>query len=212
MPGPVREALRELPRTERIAFLLRRDGLTAPETAAELNPHVPFCERFRWAALRAVACGAVTLRESGDLRLGRLWSGEPPDGGGRATLLTVDGAAPGAAPGTCVLISGDGRTLAGRGGTNSATASSLTTTAAALWWLSPRRWPLVAAAGPGITRLRAVGEPGERESGPVRPGEAPVPAVPGPRTGGERPGRARLPVVHVVAYERDGDRTVISPS
>jgi len=100
VPGPVREALRELPRTERIAFLLRRDGLTAPETAAELNPHVPFCERFRWAALRAVACGAVTLRESGDLRLGRLWSGEPPDGGGRATLLTVDGAAPGAAPGT----------------------------------------------------------------------------------------------------------------
>ena len=55
-------------------------------------------------------------------------------------------------------------------------------------------------------------EPGERESGPVRPGEAPVLVVPGPRTGGERPGRARLPVVHVVAYDRDGDRTVISPS
>ncbi|HEY8482904.1 MAG TPA: hypothetical protein VIL71_24065, partial [Spirillospora sp.] len=39
-PGPVRAALRELPRVERLAYLLRRDGLTVPEVVAELGPRV----------------------------------------------------------------------------------------------------------------------------------------------------------------------------
>jgi hypothetical protein len=170
-------------------------------------------ERFRWAALRAVACEAATsLSESGDLLLGRLWSGELPDGGGRATLLTVDASPPRNAPGSSILISDGGRALSERGGTNSATTSSAGTMAAALWWRSPRRWHLVAAAGPSIARLKTVGELGShvREAG--RPGGTPLLVVPGPRTGGTPPETARLPVVHVVAYETDGDRTVISPS
>ncbi|TDE35301.1 sigma-70 family RNA polymerase sigma factor [Actinomadura sp. 6K520] len=169
-------------------------------------------ERFRWAALHAVACeGAVTLSESGDLRLGRLWSGELPDGGGRATLLTVDASSPWATPGTAVLISDGGRVLSERGETNSDTTASSASVAAALWWRSPRRWHLLAAGGPRVTRLRTVGELGPHEGDPDRPGEAPLLMVPGPRTGGPPPERARLPVVHVVAYETDGDRTVISP-
>ncbi|MCP9970285.1 hypothetical protein LUX57_38120 [Actinomadura madurae] len=38
-PGPVRAALQELAPYERLAYLLRLDGLTAPEVAAELRVH-----------------------------------------------------------------------------------------------------------------------------------------------------------------------------
>ncbi|MFI0353140.1 hypothetical protein [Actinomadura sp. 9N407] len=187
-----------------------------PQSAA---PHVTFHdppeqqERFRWAALQAVACeAATTLSESGDLRLGHLWSGELPDDGGRATLLTVDAAAPWAAPGNSILISDAGRALSERGGTNSATTSTTGTMTAALWWRSSQRWHLIAAAGPGIARLKIVGELGAHEKGTDRPGGTPLLVVPGPRTGGTPPESARLPVVQVVAYETDGDRTVVSPS
>ncbi|MEW2352382.1 hypothetical protein [Spirillospora sp. NPDC029432] len=170
-------------------------------------------ERFRWAALRAVACeGAATLGEAGDLLLGRLWSGELPDGGGRATLLTVDESAPGRAAGTAVLISDAGRALSERGGTNSATAASAGTMAAALWWRSPRRWHLVAAAGPDIVKLKAAGELGTHEAEGHGPDWTRLLVVPGPRAGGRPPETARLPVVQVVAYERDGDRTVVDPA
>ncbi|TDC80964.1 sigma-70 region 4 domain-containing protein [Actinomadura sp. 7K507] len=170
-------------------------------------------ERFRWAALHAVACeGARTLTGSGDLLLGHLWSGELPDGGGRATLLTVDASSPEGAPGTSILISDDGRALSERGRTNSDTISSAGTLATALWWRSPRRWHLVAAAGPDVTRLRTVGELGTHEKKADRPGGAPLLMVTGPRTGGAPPETDRLPVVQVVAYETDGDRTIISPS
>ncbi|WP_218905485.1 hypothetical protein [Actinomadura luteofluorescens] len=163
--------------------------------------------RSAWAALNAVACaGAATLSESGDLRLGRLWSGELPDGGGRATLLTVDSVSSGA-PGTSILISEDGRALSERGGTNSDRVSSGATSAAAVWWRSPRRWRLVAAAGPGVARLRSIGELGSHEDTADGRGEAPLLVVPGPRDGDA----GRLPVVQVVAYEPDGDRTVITP-
>ncbi|MFB4315236.1 hypothetical protein [Actinomadura sp. 21ATH] len=176
----------------------------AAEGAAE-------ADGFRWAALRAVACeGAATLNEAGDLLLGRLWTGGLPDGGGGATLLTVDVSTPWRAAGTAVLISGTGRVLSERGGTNSATASSDAALAAALWWRSPRRWHLVAAAGPGVVRLKAAGELGTRERD-GRDGPRPL-VVPGPRAGGRPPETARLPVVQVVAYERDGDRTVIDPA
>ncbi|MEV0661455.1 hypothetical protein ACIBI3_06295 [Actinomadura luteofluorescens] len=161
-----------------------------------------------WAALNAVACaGAATLSESGDLRLGRLWSGELPDGGGRATLLTVDAASPSGAPGTSILISEDGRALSERGGTNSDHVSSGATSAAAVWWRSSRRWRLVAAAGPGVARLRSIGELGSHEDAADRRDGAPLLVVPGPRDGDA----VRLPVVQVVAYEPDGDRTVITP-
>ncbi|SNS23811.1 hypothetical protein [Actinomadura mexicana] len=164
--------------------------------------------RSEWAALNAVACaGAATLSESGDLRLGRLWSGDLPDGGGRATLLTVDASSPSGAPGGSLLISEDGQALSERGGTNSDHASSSWTEAAAVWWRSPRRWHLVAAAGPGVARLKSVGELGSHETAADRRGGAPLLVVPGPRSGAA----ARLPVVQVVAYEPDGDRTVVTP-
>jgi hypothetical protein len=166
-------------------------------------------KRSGWAALNAVACaGATSLSESGDLRLGRVWSGALPDGGGRATLLTVDAASPWGAPGRAILISEDGKALSDRGGTNSDFASSGATTAAAVWWRSPRRWRLVAAGGPGIARLRSVGEAGSHEDAADRRDGGPLLVVPGPRGGAP----ARLPVVQVVAYEADGDRTVINPS
>ncbi|MGW3768186.1 hypothetical protein [Actinomadura verrucosospora] len=161
-----------------------------------------------WAALNAVACaGATSLSESGDLRLGRLWSGRLPDGGGRATLLTVDASSPPGGAGRSMLISEDGQALSERGGTNGDFASPGETTTAAVWWRSPRRWRLVAAAGPGVARLRSVGELGSHEDAPDRQGDAPLLMVPGPRTGDA----ADLPVVQVVAYERDGDRTVVTP-
>ncbi|MGP4029537.1 sigma factor-like helix-turn-helix DNA-binding protein [Actinomadura sp. 3N407] len=199
----------------------------SPRTVTQLASHDPHSaaprvsfgdppehrERFRWAALHAVACeGAATLSESGDLRLGHLWSGELPDGGGRATLLTVDASSQWAAPGTSILISGGGRALSERGGTNSHITSSAATMAAAVWWRSPRRWHLVAAAGPSVTRLKTVGELDSGEEGTDRRGGTPLLVVPGPRTGGAPTETARLPVVHVVAYETDGDRTVVSPS
>ncbi|MFG2090922.1 MULTISPECIES: hypothetical protein [unclassified Spirillospora] len=199
----------------------------SPRTVTQLASHDPHAaaprvwfrdppeeaERFRWAALHAVACEAATsLSESGDLRLGHLWSGDLPDGGGRATLLTVDASSPWAAPGSSILISGGGRALSERGGTNSDTTSAAATVAAAVWWRSPRRWHLVAAGGPGVTRLRTAGELGSHEKGADRRDGTPLLVVPGPRTSGARAERAGLPVVHVVAYERDGDRTVISPS
>ncbi|MEU8802508.1 sigma-70 region 4 domain-containing protein [Spirillospora sp. NPDC048819] len=205
----------------------RPAGGGSPRTVTQLASHDPHAaaprvrfgdppervQRFRWAALHAVACqAAATLSESGDLTLGHLWSGELPDGGGRATLLTVDVAAPWAVPGTSILISDGGRALSERGGTNSHTISSAATVAAAVWWRSPRRWHLVAAAGPDITRLETVGELGSHEKAPDRPGGTPLLVVPGPRTNGTPTERARLPVVHVVAYETDGDRTIISPS
>ncbi|MFI0406337.1 hypothetical protein [Actinomadura sp. 3N508] len=167
--------------------------------------------RFSWAALRAVTCeGAATLSESNDLRLGRLWSGELPDGGGRATLLTVDVSTPWGAPGRSILMSDDGRALSERGGTNSDFSSSAGTVAAAVWWRSPRRWHLVAAAGPDVTRLKTVGELGPHEEKRDRGGLLLV--VAGPRAGGPSPETARLPIAQVVAYESDGDRTVVDPS
>ncbi|WUH99109.1 hypothetical protein OHR68_37300 [Spirillospora sp. NBC_00431] len=170
-------------------------------------------ERFRWAAMRAAACaGAATLSESGDLRLGRLWSGELPDGGGRATLLTVDASSPWGAPGSSMLISDDGRALSERGGTNSDFTSSAGTIAAAVWWRSPKRWQLAAAAGPSIVRLKTVGELGTHEQRPERPGRTSFLTVPGPRTRNMPPELPHLPIVQVVAYESDGDRTVIAPS
>ncbi|TDC69396.1 hypothetical protein E1200_08725 [Actinomadura sp. GC306] len=169
-------------------------------------------EEFRRAALRAVACeGAATLSESGDLWLNRLWSGELPDGGGRATLLTVDASAPEAVPGTAVLVSDGGRVLSARGRTNSDTTPSAASTTAVLWWRSPRRWHLLAAAGPRVARLEAVGELGRHVGDPARPGREPPLVVPGPRTGGPDPERVRLPIVHVVAYGTAGDRTVVGP-
>ncbi|TDB87176.1 hypothetical protein E1264_15410 [Actinomadura sp. KC216] len=168
-------------------------------------------ERFSWAALHAVACeGAATLSESNDLRLGRLWSGELPDGGGRATLLTVDVSTPWGAPGRSILMSDAGKALSERGGTNSDFSSSAGTVAAAVWWRSPRRWHLVAAAGPGVVRLKTVGELGSHEKGRGRGTLLLV--VPGPRAGGPPPETARLPIAQVVAYETDGDRTVVDPS
>ncbi|NYE10350.1 hypothetical protein [Actinomadura citrea] len=165
-------------------------------------------ERSRWAALNAVACsGAATLSESGDLRLGRLWSGELPDGGGRATLLTVDASTPWGAPGRSLLISEDGQALSERGGTNSDHTPSGETAAAAVWWRSSRRWHLLAAAGPGVARLKSVGELGSHEDAADRRSGSPLLVVPGPRAGAA----ARLPVVQVVAYEPDGDRTVVTP-
>ncbi|GGQ23785.1 hypothetical protein GCM10010187_45320 [Actinomadura coerulea] len=161
-----------------------------------------------WAALNAVACaGTTSLSEAGDLRLGRLWSGGLPDGGGRATLLTVDASSPWGAQGRSILISEDGQALSERGGTNSDFTSQGATAAAAVWWRSPRRWRLVAAAGPGVERLRSVGDLGSREDAADRRGDGPLLVVPGPRTGDA----AGLPVVQVVAYEPDGDRTVVTP-
>ncbi|TDD29851.1 hypothetical protein E1287_30170 [Actinomadura sp. KC06] len=167
-------------------------------------------EKFSWAALHAVACeGAATLSESGDLRLGRLWSGELPDGGGRATLLTVDASSPWGAPASSMLISAEGRALSERGRTNSDFTSSAGTVAA-VWWRSPRRWHLVAAAGPDIVRLKTVGELGSHEM--KMDHGTPLLVVPGPRTGGASAETSSLPIVQVVAYETDGDRTVVDPS
>ncbi|TDD72148.1 hypothetical protein E1293_33020 [Actinomadura darangshiensis] len=167
----------------------------------------PSEERFRWAALHAVACeGATTLSESADLRLGRLWSGDLPDNGGKATLLTVDPSAD--APGTSILISDSGRALSERGRTNSDTTSSTGTMAAALWWRSSRRWHLIAAAGPNVTRLKTVGELGTHETTAARPGETPLLTVPGPPAGTPA---SHLPVVQVVAYEPDEDHTTVTP-
>jgi hypothetical protein len=158
-------------------------------------------ERFRWAALHAVACeSAATLSESDDLLVGRLWSGDLPDGGGRATMLTVDSSA----ASTALLISDGGRALSEPGGTNGATASATGLMAGAVWWRSPRRWHLVAAAGPRVARLKAVGELGAHETGD----EPPVLVVPGPDAGA-RP--SRLPVVQLVAYGRDGGRAIVGP-
>ncbi|XVQ15824.1 hypothetical protein ACQP1W_25905 [Spirillospora sp. CA-255316] len=197
------------------------------QTITQLAPHNPQSaapqvwfrdppdeqERFRWAALHAVACEApTTLSESDDLLLGHLWSGELPDGGGRATLLTVDTSSPQGAPGISILTSDGGRVLSERGRTNSGTTSSAATMAAALWWRSPRRWHLVAAAGPDVSRLKTIGELGSHERKADRPGGTPLLVVPGPRAGGTPPETSRLPVVQVVAYELDGDRTIVSPS
>ncbi|GAA3973139.1 hypothetical protein GCM10023085_64480 [Actinomadura viridis] len=185
-------------------------GSAAPQVSFSDPPEQK--ERFRWAALHAVACeAAASLSESGDLRLGHLWSGELPDGGGRAMLLTVDASSPRGAPGTSILISDGGRALSERGRTNSDTTSSTATMAAALWWRSPRRWHLVAAAGPNVTRLKATGELGSHEKAADRPGGATLLVVPGPREGATPPEKARLPVVQVVAYESDGDRTLVNP-
>ncbi|NDU75565.1 hypothetical protein GWI34_23505 [Actinomadura sp. DSM 109109] len=181
-----------------------------PRSAA---PRVEFLDEAEqggpsgWAALNAVACaGAATLSESGDLRLGRLWSGGLPDGGGRAALLTVESSA--GARGRSILISEDGSALSEPGGTNSDRVSSGAAAAGAVWWRSRERWYLVAAAGPGVARLESVGELGSREDAPGRRGGAPLLVVPGPR-GGDAGG---LPVVQVVAHEPDGDRTVVTPS
>ncbi|MFC6884298.1 RNA polymerase sigma factor [Actinomadura yumaensis] len=165
----------------------------------------PDDEGFQWAAVRAATCAAAaSLTESGDLRIGRLWRGSLPDGGGRATLMTVDVASPWGAPGAAVLIGDDGRALSGRGGTNGDYASPAATTAGAVWWPSRRRWHLVAAAGPSVTRLKTIGDVGGHEGNPL--------LVPGPPVRGAAPATEPLPVVQVVAYEADGDRTVISPS
>ncbi|XRQ14337.1 hypothetical protein ACN3XK_26755, partial [Actinomadura welshii] len=166
--------------------------------------------RFRWAALSAVACeGATTLSEAADLRLSQVWAGKLPDRGGRARLLAVEASSPRGTRGTAVLVSDDGRALSERGGTNAEAISSPDAMAAAVWWRSARRWHLVAAAGSEVERLKTVGELGSRESDG---GGAPLLTVPGPRTGGPSPETSGLPVVHVVAYEEDGDRTVVSPS
>ncbi|TDC57556.1 hypothetical protein E1281_04385 [Actinomadura sp. KC345] len=183
----------------------------APRVSFRDPPEQP--ERFRWAALHAVACdGGKTLTESGDLLLGHLWSGDLPDGGGRATLLTVDTSSPESTPGTSILISGDGRALSERGRTNSDAVSSPRTLATVLWWRSSRNWHLVAAAGPDVTRLKTVGELGTHEKKANRPGGTRLLTVTGPSTGGGPRETDRLPVVQVIAYELDGDRTIISPS
>ncbi|MEO3826565.1 hypothetical protein [Actinomadura sp. B10D3] len=170
-------------------------------------------DRFRWAALHALACeGAATLTESGDLKLGHLWSGALPDGGGPAMLLTVDSSLQQGVSGTSILISGTGRALSERGRTNSAAVSSAGTMAAALWWRSSRRWHLVAAAGPNVARLKTVGELGAHDTKATRPGETPLLTVPGPRVGETPAETTHLPIVQVVAYEHDGDRTTVSPS
>ncbi|GAA2430975.1 hypothetical protein GCM10010191_50820 [Actinomadura vinacea] len=200
-----RPAVGGLPRTV-TQFASHNPQSAAPQVWFQDPPEQE--ERFRWAALHAVACeAAASLSESGDLRLGRLWRGELPDGGGRATLLTVDESSPEGARGRSILISDAGRALSERGGTNSGTTNSpAQTMAAAVWWRSSRRWHLVAAAGPRVARLKTVGELGSHEK------KAALLVVPGPRVGGAPPETARLPVVHVVAYEMDGDRTVVSPS
>ncbi|MCP9982757.1 hypothetical protein [Actinomadura madurae] len=170
-------------------------------------------DRFRWAALHALACeGAATLTESGDLKLGHLWSGSLPDGGGRAMLLTVDSSLQQGVSGTSILISDTGRALSERGRTNSAAVSSAGTMAAALWWRSSRRWHLVAAAGPNVARLKTVGELGAHDTKATRPGETPLLTVPGPPVGEAPAETTHLPIVQVVAYEHDGDRTTVSPS
>ncbi|MGH3239692.1 MAG: hypothetical protein ACRDNL_04875, partial [Spirillospora sp.] len=198
------------PRT--VTQLASQDPRAAAPRVWFRDPRSPD-EQFRWAALRAVACaGAATLSESGDLRLGRLWDGALPDDGGRASLLTVDASSPWGAPGSSMLISDDGQALSGRGGTNSDFTSSAGTMAAAVWWRSSRRWHLVAAAGAGVARLKTVGDLGTHEKRPDGPGGTSFLTVPGPRTSDKPPAPPHLPIAQVVAYEPDGDRTVITPS
>ncbi|WP_067486801.1 hypothetical protein [Actinomadura hibisca] len=166
--------------------------------------------RGQWAALRAAACESVaSLADTGDLRIGRLWQGGLPDGGGQAWLLTIDTSVPWGAPGTAALVGPDGRALSERGGTNGDYASDGNTRAAAVWWRSPRRWHLVAAGGPGVTELRVVGDLGtHRARGPDPLLTVPGPAVRHPEAQDVR----ELPVAQVVAVEPDGDRTLLGPA
>ncbi|MEU5883642.1 hypothetical protein [Spirillospora sp. NPDC047279] len=168
-------------------------------------------DRAQWTTVHALSCGdAVYLTEAGDLRVGRLWSGELPDGGGHATLVSIDVSVPWGAPGITALMSDDGRLLTDRGNTNGDYSASTDSIAGAVWWRSSKRWHLIAAGGSGVSGLKMVGELGNRDAR-RRDGRT-VLMVPGPRLRGEYPQVARLPVVQVVAYEPDGDHTVISPT
>jgi hypothetical protein len=168
---------------------------------------------LQWAALRAIACGSMTgLSDSGDLRIGRVWTGSLP-GLDRAALITVDASAPPGRAGRAALIDEDGHNLTEQGATNSDFSSGSETLAGAVWWHSPRgdnAWRLVAAAGRGIARLKAVGEFGTYET--RRRSDGTLLLAPPPDADGLARRDTRLPVVQIIAYEDDGDRTVISPS
>jgi hypothetical protein len=167
-------------------------------------------ESGQWAAIRALACESMTsLSDAGDLRVGRLWSGHLPDGGGRATLTSVDVSVPWGTSGTAFLIADNGRVLTGGGTTNSDYSSPADTIAGTVWWRSSSRWHVIAAAGSGIAGLKAVGELGEHEA--RRDGSGTLLITSGPSVHGKRPQLTRLPVVRVIVYEPDGDRTLISP-
>jgi len=167
-------------------------------------------EPGQWAAIRAVACeSATSLSDVGDLRVGRLWSGGLPDGGGRATLTSIDVSVPWGTTGTAFLIGEDGRVLTGGGTTNSDYSSAADSIAGAVWWRSASRWHVIAAAGPGIAGLKVVGELGEQEA--RRRGSGTLLIAKGPSVHGKSPQLTRLPVVRVIVYEPDGDRTLIDP-
>ncbi|MGK5551659.1 hypothetical protein ACSNOI_08590 [Actinomadura kijaniata] len=166
-------------------------------------------ERFQNAASHAVACqGAASLSDSGDLRVGRLWTGDLPDGGGPASLTVVDTESPWNAPGAAVLLSPAGRVLTQRGGTNSDYSTGESGMAAAVWWLAKERWHLVAAAGPGVTTLRTAGELGDHQAR----GPRPFLHVRGPARRTPPLPATYLPLVWVVAEEPAGTRTTITPS
>jgi hypothetical protein len=167
-------------------------------------------DRGQWAVIRAVACESMTsLSDAGDLRVGRLWSGDLPDGGGRAAMISVDVSRPWGTPGTAFLIAEGGKVLTGGGTTNSDFASPVSTIAGTVWWRSSTRWHIIAAAGPGIARLKTVGELDGREA--RSSGSGTFLAATGPPVHGKGPQESRLPVVRVIVFEPDGDRTLISP-
>ncbi|GAA2633880.1 hypothetical protein SMC26_14890 [Actinomadura fulvescens] len=168
-------------------------------------------DRAQWTAIHALSCGAgIALADTGDLRIGRLWSGSLPDKGGHASLISIDASVPWGTPGMTALLSDDGRLIAGRGTTNGDYSASTDTIAGAVWWRSRERWHLLATGASGVASLKMVGELGNREA--RRKGQSTVLLVPGPPARGGYPQPARLPVVQIVVYEPDGDHTVISPS
>ncbi|MFG2002678.1 hypothetical protein ACGFNU_26320 [Spirillospora sp. NPDC048911] len=168
-------------------------------------------DRNQWNWISALSCGAgIALAETGDLRLGRLWSGSLPDGGGHATLISIDASVPFGAPGMTALLSDDGRLIADRGTTNSDYSAATDTIAGAVWWRSQKRWHLLATGASGVADLKMVGELGNRDA--RRHGKGTLLFVEGPPVRGKYPRLARLPVVQIVVYEPDGDHSVISPS
>ncbi|WP_433329297.1 hypothetical protein [Spirillospora sp. CA-294931] len=166
----------------------------------------------QWAAVHAMACrSGIALGGVGDLRIGHIWSGVLPDGGGRAMLTSIDDSSPTGTPGVALLIDPAGRPLSERGGTNGDYSSANDSLAASVWWHSPRkrRWTLIAAAAPGIARLKAMGELGTHEA-TGKPGSKFL-LVDGPHSQGDIPQTTHLPAVQIVADEPDGDRSVIRP-
>jgi hypothetical protein len=158
-----------------------------------------------WPAVRALSCsGPLLLPESGDLRLRELWRGRLPDHGGGAALFTVDRSD--SEHSTALLVSEDGRFLA-EGVTSSAyTDGEDQAVTGAAWWRSARtgRWYLVVAAQ-AMATVEVVGELGRH------PADEDALIVGGPEGDGAAEVDDELPVVQVVAYDRSGVRTTLTP-